>query len=141
MRAYQRLALKQVQLDTLSYTLFDRISTQHPHAYSHSPDGVSLNQPVDLLKKQQKMYRGARNHVSTNMWTSLKEGNYNSVFEMKEVSDTLSRTLSGAMSVIESRKIARLTEPHLPLNKILDGYDILRKSSHMESRINMLMPT
>lgn len=127
MRAYQRLALKQIQLDTLSYTMFDRISSQHPHKFNHQPDGSPLGDLYDLLRQQQKLYRGARNQTSKNMWTSFKQGNYNSIFDIHEVSETLSRTLSGAMSVIESRKISRITNPNMPLDNIVDGYDILRE--------------
>lgn len=128
MRAYQRLALKQVQLDTLSYTLFDRISSQHPHKYDHVPDGSSADRTIiEHFKKQQKVYRNARGQITKNMWISFQKNNYNSVFEMKEVSDTLSRTLSGAMSVVESRKIVRITEPATTLSSIFGGYDILRR--------------
>jgi len=130
LRAYQRLALKQVQLDTLSYTMFDRISSQHPHKFGHVPEGSSADRTtVEQFQKQQKVYRNARGQITKNMWTSFQQNNYNSIFEMKEVSDTLSHTLSGAMSVIESRKILRITEPGTALTSIFGGYDILRKSS------------
>jgi N-terminal acetyltransferase B complex non-catalytic subunit len=128
MRAYQRLSLKQTQFDTLSYTLFDRISSFHPHPFGHSPDGsTQFKTAVEHLQKQQKLYRTARDHVTKNVWTSFKHGSYNSIFEIREVSETLSHTLSGAMSVIESSKVSRLTEK-TPLTAISGGYDILRKS-------------
>lgn len=129
MRAYQRLAPKQIQLDTLSYTVFDRIATQHPHNVSHIPDGSSAHKPLrELFQKQQKVYRNSREQIAKNTWTSFKHGNYNSVFEMKEAADTLSRTLSAAMSVIESRRITRVLEPDASLSSLIGGYDILRKS-------------
>ena len=128
MRAYQRLTLKQVQLDTLSYTLFDRISSFHPHSFCHSPDGsAQFKTPVEHLQKQQKLYRTAREHVTRNIWTSFKHGSYNSIFEIREVSEALSHTLSGAMSVVESRRVSRITEK-TPLTASSGGYDILRKS-------------
>jgi len=128
MRAYQRLSLKQVQLDTLSYTLFDRISSQHPHKFGHVPDGSSASKTIiEHFQKQQKVYRNSRGQITKNMWTSFQKSNYNSIFEMKEVSDTLSHTLSAAMSVIESRKITRVTEPAKALSGIFGGYEILRK--------------
>jgi len=129
MRAYQRLALKQVQLDTLSYTLFDRISSFHPHPFSHAPNGATqFKSPIAYLQKQQKLYTDAQKQIAKNVWLSFKHGSYNSILEIREVSETLSHSLSAAMSVIESRKISRLIEPGASLNATSNGYGLLRKS-------------
>ncbi|TVY35438.1 N-alpha-acetyltransferase 25,NatB auxiliary subunit [Lachnellula occidentalis] len=126
MHAYQRLGLKQVQLDTLSYTLFDRISTFHPHPFSHSvAEYSSYRTPMESLQKQQKMYRSSRDQISKNIWLSYKHGSYNSIFEIKEVSDTLSRTLSAVMSVVESRKISSLIPSKTGSGASNGGFDIL----------------
>lgn len=128
-RAYQRLSPKQIQLDTLSYTFFDRLSSQHPHNVTHVPEDSTLPKThQELIKKQHKVYRNAREQIAKNMWLSFKQNNFNSVFEMREATDTLSKTLAGAMSVFESRKISRLTEPEKALHGLSGGYDILRKS-------------
>ncbi|TVY35515.1 N-terminal acetyltransferase B complex subunit [Lachnellula subtilissima] len=126
MHAYQRLGLKQIQLDTLSYTLFDRISTFHPHPFSNSvSDSSPYRTPIESLQKQQKMYRTSRDQISKNIWLSYKHGSYNSIFEIKEVSDTLSRTLSAAMSVVESRKISSLIPLKTASGASDGGFDIL----------------
>jgi N-terminal acetyltransferase B complex non-catalytic subunit len=126
MRAYHRLALKQIQLDTLSYTLFDRLSSLHPHASSQSTEVSSKQRtPLEQLQKQQKLYRSSREQIKKNSWLSFKHGSYNSIFEMREVSEMLSHSMSAAMSVIESRKISRLTEPGTPLTEISNGFDLL----------------
>lgn len=139
MHAYQRLGLKQVQLDTLSYTLFDRISTFHPHPFSHSvSDSSSYRTPMESLQKQQKMYRNSRDQISKNIWLSYKHGSYNSIFEIKEVSDTLSRTLSAATSVVESRKISSLVPSKTGSGSSDGGFDILRKSRYTFSETKLI---
>lgn len=128
MRAYQRLSPKQIQLDTLSYLVFDRISSYHPHDVTHIPEGAPPSKPhQEQIKKQHRVYRNARGQIAKNMWLSFKHNNYNSVLEMSEAANTMSRTLAGAMSVVESRKITRLTHPETALNDLSGGYDILRK--------------
>ncbi|TQS36684.1 hypothetical protein Golomagni_02856 [Golovinomyces magnicellulatus] len=112
LRAYRRLALKQIQLDTLSYTLLDRISTFHPHPYDQLIDGMTAkNSPIDYLTKQDRLYQKITGQISSNIWLSFQHGSYNSIFEMREVSERLSRGLSAATCVIESRRISRLLVP------------------------------
>lgn len=126
MRSFQRLVLKQVQLDTLSYILFDRISSFHPHPFTHTPDGTTGSRtPIEQLRKHQRLYKSAQEHVNKNVWLSFKHNSYNSVFEIKEVEETLSRSLARVMSVIESKKVARLMEPKRTLAEIYQEFDIL----------------
>ncbi|TVY80385.1 N-terminal acetyltransferase B complex subunit arm1 [Lachnellula suecica] len=126
MHAYQRLALKQIQLDTLSYVLFDRISTFHPLPFTHTiSESAPYKSPLESFQKQQKMYRSSRGHISKNIWLSFKHGSYNSIFEIKEVSDTLSRTLSAAMSVVETRRVSRLVPSKTETPSSDGGYDVL----------------
>ncbi|PBP18509.1 cytoskeleton organization protein (Dec1) [Diplocarpon rosae] len=132
-RAFQRLALKQVQLDTLSYTLFDRISSFHPHPFTHTPDGLALfRTPIEQLRKHQKLYKNAQEHVAKSVWLSFKHNSYNSVFEIKEVDDKLSRSLARVMSAVEGKKVARLVEPKRPLAEISQEFDILPDESLVE---------
>jgi N-terminal acetyltransferase B complex non-catalytic subunit len=127
-RAYHRLALKQIQLDTLSYTLFDRLSSLYPHPSSQSTEAsTKARTHLEHLRKQQKLYKSSREHITKNSWLSFKNGSYHSIFEMREVSDMLGHSMSAAMSVIESRRITRLTEPGTPLTEISNGFDLLRK--------------
>jgi len=127
LRAYQRLGLKQVQLDSLSCILFDRISTLHPHPVQHNPDESSESRnPAEYLEKQQKFYKAARGQISKNRWKCFEQGSYNSIFEITQVSEMLFHSMSSISSVVESRKIARLLTPGTPLTALSCGYDILR---------------
>jgi N-terminal acetyltransferase B complex non-catalytic subunit len=130
MRAYHRMPVKQIQQDTISYTLFDRLSSSHPHASSQSIAASSKQRtPVEQLQHQQKFCRSSRGNITKNLWLSFKHGSYNTIFEFIEVSEKLSHSMAAAMSVIESRKISRLTVPGTPLTEISNGFDILRRSS------------
>jgi len=127
-RAYQRLAIKQIQVDTLSYTLFDRISTLHPHPFSHAPDGVApYPSPLEQLSKHQKFYKSAVSQINKNVWLSFKHGSYNSIFVIREVAERLSQSMSAVMSAIESRRVSRLVEPNTPLMVIPTDYYGLSK--------------
>jgi N-terminal acetyltransferase B complex non-catalytic subunit len=111
MRAYQRLGLKQVQLDTLSHTIFDRISSFHPHSFAHQPDESSpLLDPLHHLENQQDMYRNARENIRKQTWKAFEYGSYNAIFEIKEVRDKLFQSMANIMSSTESRRVSRLTE-------------------------------
>ncbi len=130
MRAYHRLALKQIQLDTLSYTIFDRLSSSHPHTSSQSTEASSKQRtPLEHLQDQQKLYKSSRGNITKNSWLSFKHGSYNTIFELREVSEKLYNSMAAAMSVIESRKISRLTDHGTTLTEISNGFDILRKLS------------
>ncbi|CCU78903.1 cytoskeleton organisation protein/Dec1 [Blumeria hordei DH14] len=123
MRSYQRLGLKQIQLDTLSYTLFDRISSLHPHPYEHTLKGLSdKRSPVEHIKKQQKFFRNVKQQISKNIGLSFKHESYNSIFEMKEVSDRLSNSITAVSGVIEGRKISRLVTPEVNLGPLPQNY-------------------
>ncbi|KAH6709317.1 N-acetyltransferase B complex non catalytic subunit-domain-containing protein [Leptodontidium sp. MPI-SDFR-AT-0119] len=132
MRAFERLALKQVQLDTLSYVILDRISTFHPHPFAQLPNGSDKTRtPIEQLQKQRKLYKSAQEHSIKNVWLSFKHSSYNSVFEIREVQDSLSRSLARVMSVVESTRIARLVEPKRPLAEISQEYDILTPNAEL----------
>ncbi|RKF51363.1 N-terminal acetyltransferase B complex subunit arm1 [Golovinomyces cichoracearum] len=123
LRAYRRLGLKQIQLDTLSYTLLDRISTFHPHPYDQLIDGITAkNSPVDYLTKQHKLYQKITGQISSNIWLSFQHGSYGSIFEMRKVSERLSSSLSAATCVIEGRRITRLIVPSNNVNALPKKY-------------------
>lgn len=124
MKAYLHLGLKQIQLETLGYSLLDRISSLHPHAFPSAPDDSSENlSPLQHLKNQRKMYRNCRYQVSNNAWTAFEHGSYNTIFEFREFSDLVSMSVSAVASVVETIKISRLLKQNVP-----DGvFEILRK--------------
>ncbi|QSZ28628.1 hypothetical protein DSL72_003127 [Monilinia vaccinii-corymbosi] len=128
MKAYLHLGLKQIQLDTLGYSLLDRISSLHPHAFPSASDGSSENlSPVDHLKNQRKMYRSCRYQVSNNTWKAFEHGSYNTIFQFQEFSGIISNTISAVSSAVETAKISRLLKQNAPS----DVFDILPKNPEM----------
>lgn len=139
MRAYQRLYLKQIQLDTLSYVMFDRISTLHPHPISESTDGPSKTRSlIELLQKQQKLYKTSREHINKNTWLSFKHGSYNSILEFREVTQKLSYSMSATMSVVESNKIQRFTTNTVSANGITQMHDLIREYNYCLHRVRLI---
>ncbi|KUJ22389.1 uncharacterized protein LY89DRAFT_636366 [Mollisia scopiformis] len=137
MRAYQRLFLKEVQLDTLSYTMFDRISTLHPHPIHDSSGGSSNTRTlIEQLQKQQKLYKTSREHINKNIWLSFKHGSYNSIFEFREVTQKLSHSISAVMSVVETNRIHRFITSKVPAGAIRQMYGLI--PADVESRERVL---
>ncbi|KAF7937706.1 uncharacterized protein EAE97_007502 [Botrytis byssoidea] len=128
MKAYLHLSLKQIQLDTLGYSILDRISSLHPHPFPSAPDGSSENlKPVDHLKKQRKMYGNCRHQVSNNTWKAFEYGSYNTIFQFQEFSGIITNTLSAVSSAVETTKISRLLKQTAPS----DVFSILPKNPEM----------
>lgn len=77
------------------------------------------------LKRQQKVYKDAYEQIAKNIWLSFDKGNYNSMFQIYDVEKELSHGLGAAMSVVERRRITRLTEPGTIFSPVSDGYSLL----------------
>jgi N-terminal acetyltransferase B complex non-catalytic subunit len=132
MRAYNRLNVKQIQGDTLGYMLFDRISSLHPHPVQDNEKGsAEVLDPAAKLAKLQSIYRNFHDQITSNCWRSFEAGSYDSIFQLMEAHDKLSRSLGCAISVIELRKILRLTDPNATFDKNSQGYDLLGKFNSM----------
>jgi N-terminal acetyltransferase B complex non-catalytic subunit len=125
-RAFNRLGAKQIQLETLSYILLDRISSLHPHIVVDGSRASSEKlDPSQNLKKLQRLYKNAKRAIQTNVWKSFENQSYDSIFQFLEVSDTLSSSMVSAMSVIELRKISRVARDETMFDRTSHGYDIL----------------
>jgi N-terminal acetyltransferase B complex non-catalytic subunit len=139
-RAYGRLGIKQVQGDTLSYTLFDRISSLHPHMVDDSIVAEEARDPSKHMKKLQRLYRNFRNQIITNSWRSFEHGSYDSIFQLMDVSGKLSGSMTAAMCAIELRRIDRLTQPNAVLTPNSHGYDVLRKFGSLQQNFTPSLP-
>jgi len=130
MRAYQRLKTKQIQRDTLSFTILKRISSFHPHPFTHHPeDSSSLIEPMEHLVEQQEYYAIGSRQMTKNIYGSFQEGSYNSIFQITEALETLNRSVASITSVIERGRILRLLLSNQMLTPKLCGHSILSKSN------------
>jgi len=132
MRAYQRLGAKQIQRDTLSFTILDRISSLHPHPFSHNPDSAaSLLEPMEHIVEQQRYYALGSKAMLKNIWRSFQEGSYNSIFQITDAYETLNRSVASVTSVIETGRVLRLLSRNITLTPRRCGYDVLSKGNHL----------
>ncbi|KFY04476.1 hypothetical protein O988_00742, partial [Pseudogymnoascus sp. VKM F-3808] len=112
LRAYHKLNIKQIQGDTLGYVIFDRISSLHPHPVQDEINGTAQTlDPAANIASVQRM--------------SFEAGSYDSVCQLDNASDKLSRSIGTAITVLEHRKIVRMTDPNAVLTKQSQGYNLL----------------
>ncbi|KAH8815250.1 N-acetyltransferase B complex non catalytic subunit-domain-containing protein [Xylogone sp. PMI_703] len=122
--AYKRLGIKQIQHSTLAYTLFDRISSLHPHDFTDTEHTTGdLKDPLHELVKQQSIYESAVTNSRKSSWQALEFGNYEPIIQFSDFAKRMGSSMSGVMSAVEHRKILRITQPKIASNfKLNDLY-------------------
>lgn len=134
MRVYKRLRIKQVQFDTLGYTIFDRLSSLHPYPFKQFQNELAELQEPAFLLEHHKFYRNVHGQVTKNSWRSLENGSYNTIFGLVEVSDHLETSIASVMSVLELRRINRLTRKEVGLGQWSYGFDILPRQPELVTK-------
>lgn len=128
LRAYNKLNIKQIQGDTLGYIIFDRISSLHPHPVQDGINGTAqILDPMANIANVQRMYGNIPTQINNNSRRSFEAGSYDSVCQLVNASDKLSRSIGTAITVVELRKIVRMTDQNAVLSRQTQGYDLLRK--------------
>jgi N-terminal acetyltransferase B complex non-catalytic subunit len=152
MKAYRRLNIKQIQVDTLSYAIFDRISSLHPHPFKHAIDEGSASSesllkqsaldPLDLIHKNQKTYRSFDTQITSNGWRAIGCGSYDAIFGMISVGQKLTNSMTTISSVLEARRIVRITKPKEVVGISDHGFDLLGEFTvaSLTININQLAP-
>ncbi|KFZ13020.1 hypothetical protein V502_06820 [Pseudogymnoascus sp. VKM F-4520 (FW-2644)] len=126
LRAYNKLNIKQIQGDTLGYIIFDRISSLHPHPVQDEINGTAQTlDPAANIANVQRMYGNVRTQINNNSRRSFEAGSYDSVCQLVNASDRLSRSIGTAITVVELRKIVRMTDQNAVLSRQSQGYDLL----------------
>ncbi|KAG9248309.1 N-acetyltransferase B complex non catalytic subunit-domain-containing protein [Calycina marina] len=134
--AYQRLKSKQIQKDTLSFTLFHRISDLHPHHFAHRPQDYpsgKMMEPMENIVEQQRYYKKANKEMTKNIYGCFQEGSYNSAVQITEAYSILNRSFASIFSVVESGRILRLLLPSKTLTPVICGYDGLTPNAEFHS--------
>lgn len=129
MRSFKRLNLKRIQLDTLGYMLFDRLSTLHPHSWNdktYSDSSEVFNHRI-MLEKVHFEYKRFQDETQKNLMRSFDNGSYYSVFQLESASQNISHSLGAVLSVVELRSNHRMIKPTTPFSRYNYGYEILRK--------------
>ena len=124
---YSRLAVKQIQNDTLAYNKLCRISTLHPHPIANSL-GTSM-EPADLdafagLKRALGIYNKSESQVPDLCRKALEHGSYDQIEGFQEFGLRVEKSICKVFWTMERRRIARLLRPlpstsHLPDSGVL----------------------
>lgn len=125
--AYKRLGIKQIQHSTLAYILFDRISSLHPHDFVDTDLAGDEKDPIHELEKQQSIYKSSVTNSRKSTWQALEFGNYEPIIQFNEFAKRMGSSMSGVMSVVEHRKVSRITQPKAPISSKAGGFHVLGK--------------
>lgn len=112
MRTYRRLAIKNLQHETLSHILFTRLATIHPHA-AHMDSGPNTERkdkdPISAVGAALESYRSSARQAAVGKRLSLENGRYSMLLGVLDVEDTIKRSLCKVMWILERRRMKRLT--------------------------------
>ncbi|KAF2842890.1 hypothetical protein M501DRAFT_1027763 [Patellaria atrata CBS 101060] len=104
---YRDINIKEIMVDSLSYVLFSRISSIHPFDVTTG----STQQSGDLssmLTSAIKVYPASLDKIRAFMSADIKEVEYDKLFEVAELQDSLSQSITRQMLIQEQRRILRL---------------------------------
>lgn len=148
MRAYKRLNLKQIQLETLGYMLFDRLSSLHPQSWADKAATIPGKKDAEtfdhltVLESTHSHYKKFQLEIRKNSMRCFVNGSYDSVFQLQSSIDDLKGSLGSVLSVMERRTIARYREQKqhkIVFTKDSHGYDILPSAimrSHLHDNLD-----
>lgn len=111
MKTYKRLAVKNLQQETLSHTLFTRFATIHPHPadMGFGPNTERKDKdPISALRAVLKAYKSSARQVAVGKRLFLEKGRYSMLLGVLEIEDTMKRSLCKVMWVLERRRMKRL---------------------------------
>ncbi|KAI9757114.1 MAG: hypothetical protein M4579_003592 [Chaenotheca gracillima] len=109
---HPRLAIKQIQNDTLGYNMYSRISTMHPHALKEAGAASELTaterEPYLALSKMLKIYQKASYQIPDSAKVALEQGNYSQIATFFEFGKHLQISSSRYAYRLEMRRMSRL---------------------------------
>ena len=110
-KTYNRLAIKNLQHETLSHVLFTRLATIHPYPApmtNSSSASRKEKDPVNSLGVALESYKSSARQATVSKRLFLEKGRYNMLLGVLEVEDTIRQSLSKVMWVLERRRMVRL---------------------------------
>ncbi|WPH03817.1 Hypothetical protein R9X50_00670000 [Acrodontium crateriforme] len=108
MRMFDSLSVKEVQHDTIGHVLFTRLSTTHPHATGTGRKDTLDN--FNRLTHAMNVYTRCEDRLADTQADVISHGQSGMLFELQELRDSLASSFSRRITVLELRRIARLTE-------------------------------
>ena len=109
LRSFSRLAVKQIQYETVAHNLFTRLATIHPHSAPPFDDSESKDiDPQIALRQALKFYRGSETSIPYARRTGLEHGSYVNVEQSIDFEKALHSSICRKMWALEARRIQRL---------------------------------
>ena len=112
MKTYKRLAIKNLQHETMAHVLFTRFATIHPHAapinFGPSTERKDTD-PISAVGAALDSYRSSARQAAVGKRLFLEKGRYSMLLGVLEVEDAMKRSLCKVMWVLERRRMKRLT--------------------------------
>ncbi|KAI9884739.1 MAG: hypothetical protein M1823_003483 [Watsoniomyces obsoletus] len=107
---YSRLAIKNIQQDTMSHNLFTRISTIHPWPVSdimHDSADQDDRDPRLGLQKALKVYEKSGDSIPNMVKLGIEEGSYGQVIGFLELGEKILHSMCRFMWEIERQRVIR----------------------------------
>ncbi|KAF2764464.1 hypothetical protein EJ03DRAFT_385927 [Teratosphaeria nubilosa] len=105
---FESLKVKEIQHDTIGHVLFTNLAYTHPHT-TLLTKSESLD-PGKRIKSALDMYTRCEDRLADCEAGVLHHGQTGMLFDLQELRDTLKRSLSRRIMLLEWRRIARLTK-------------------------------
>lgn len=114
MRFFDSLSVKEVQYDTVGHVLFTRISLIHPYPMTWSKKGKL--DPLRRAGQALAVYSRCETKLTDTVTSVLDHGQAGMIFDLQELRNSLRRSLQRRVTLLELRRIARLTADDALLN-------------------------
>jgi N-terminal acetyltransferase B complex non-catalytic subunit len=108
MKQYVSLRVREIQQETMAHSLLTRVSINHPFALDQR--GETSVDPYEMVDKALDMFFATDKKLANSQTLLMKQGQCDLVFELQDLRDTLERSLTRRMLILEQCRIARLTD-------------------------------
>ncbi|KAK0307110.1 hypothetical protein LTR01_005756 [Friedmanniomyces endolithicus] len=110
MRLFDSLNIKEIQHDTVAHVLFTRLSLIHPHPTTWGYGDADGMAPFKRTAHALKVYVRCEDKLAETQASVLSHGQTGMVFDLQELRDSLRKSLARRVSLLEHRRVARLTK-------------------------------
>ncbi|KAL9615699.1 MAG: hypothetical protein Q9160_009329 [Pyrenula sp. 1 TL-2023] len=105
--AFQKLSIKNLQVDNFAFNMFTRISTLHPHDVSGHPREKEFH-PSDYLRSAIAQYNADDRTFSRQIMSGMYNGAYSNVHEAISEREAKAHSLCKWVYIVEQHRIDRL---------------------------------
>lgn len=108
MKQFASLRVREIQQETMAHSLLTRISVNHPFALDQR--GEPSLDPYEIADNALDMFLATDKKLAGSQTMLMNQGQCDLVFELQDLRDTLERSFTRRMLILEQCRIARLTD-------------------------------